>query len=409
MTSKRKTDDQTGKQTKWEVFPGQDYREFIPNLKPGDELILHEGVYEGALNIKVSGHPDNPIRIRGYGKGEQRPVLLYEGDTANLWEIHGDFIEVSFLEFRPVSINVQAIRIGDIKREESRGIIIRDCIFRECGGECITANNSNINYQDIRILNNRFLGVQATSVYIGQHFGKSPVTGFIFEDNFIDGTRISRDNIVGYGIELKLNVKGGIIRNNLIINTKGPGIMVYGAEDGIFSDANIVEGNIVVGSRNWAGIVAGAGPSILKNNVVLGCLTGGLLVYDYNGWGLMHDIIVSDNTCACSNNFDLAFRDMDSADTSLQALRNIAISKNDVIGLENVNARDFPGKSEGNRVFAATSQLEEMVEAAGEPDSYGERIGCMDRVWMEMKKGPFDPEGLIGLLELLLSHQGGKR
>jgi len=47
-----------------------------------------------------------------------------------------------------------------------------------------------------------------------------------------------RESEIGYGIQVKLN-SIGIIRDDVIINTKGPGIMVYDASD--LEKINVVE------------------------------------------------------------------------------------------------------------------------------------------------------------------------
>ena len=78
-------------QKKWEVYPGDNYRAIFAKLQPGDELVFHEGTYTGgAGTIRTSGTPDKPIIIRGYGNGEQRPVLLLETPGSNLLQINAN-------------------------------------------------------------------------------------------------------------------------------------------------------------------------------------------------------------------------------------------------------------------------------------------------------------------------------
>jgi hypothetical protein len=100
-------------------------------------------------------------------------------------------------------------------------------------------------------------------------------------------------------------VTGAVVRNNLIVNTKGPGIMVYGASSGNPADANLIEGNVIANSRTHAGIVVGGGPSVVRHNIVSGNQLSGIYVYDYNTRGLMHQIVVENNTAAVNIGSDI--------------------------------------------------------------------------------------------------------
>src|SRR5688500_17586562 len=71
----------------WVAKPGDDYTAILAKLQPGDELLLHEGVYEGNALMSNSGSPEKPIVIRGYGKGEDRPVLSWKGTNAVLMQV----------------------------------------------------------------------------------------------------------------------------------------------------------------------------------------------------------------------------------------------------------------------------------------------------------------------------------
>ena len=79
----------------------------------------------------------------------------------------------------------------------------------------------------------------------------------LIEKNFIGGVTAGASKI-GYGIQLKLN-SFGVIRDNVIVNTKGPGIMVYGAKE--LSHVSIIERNFVAGSRCHPLTSLSAGPS----------------------------------------------------------------------------------------------------------------------------------------------------
>ena len=59
----------------------------------------------------------------------------------------------------------------------------------------------------------------------------------------------------------------GVLRHNVIVDTKGPGIMVYGARDLVLTI--VIERNFVARSRSASAIVLGSGPAIVRNNVVV--------------------------------------------------------------------------------------------------------------------------------------------
>jgi hypothetical protein len=78
------------------------------------------------------------------------------------------------------------------------------------------------------------------------------------------------------------------------VDTKGPGIMVYGARDLVA--VSLVERNVAIGSRTSSGIVVGGGPAIVRNNVAALNAEAGIGVEDYKKRGLTRAIIIVNNT-----------------------------------------------------------------------------------------------------------------
>jgi hypothetical protein len=385
----------------YEVTAEQDYRKIVPLLKPGDELVLHEGVYDGHIRIRTSGLPDRPIKIMGYGNGEARPILRYEGRSSNLWEVYADNLTISNLEFQPLQKNVFGIRIGDtIKGVTRRNITVRDCVFRNSGGDSLNANHSGMKYENIKVIGNQFIGVRATPIYIGNHDGSADVTGFVFKGNYIDASKITRIDIVGYGIQLKLNVTGGLIKNNLIVGSKGPGIMVYGAFKGDNEYSNTVEGNIVVGSRTNAGIVVGDGPSIARNNIVLGCSAGGIKVNDYKGRGLLRNVTITGNAAAYNSRFDFAFTDINEYTEDMEIIDNLAVSKPVVPGYRNLKNIEKHVEVSDNRIVSGNEKLEQQISRIKNihPD-----MESLKMVWPKLERGPYDLQQLIDILKTIRS------
>jgi hypothetical protein len=84
------------------------------------------------------------------------------------------------------------------------------------------------------------------------------------------------------------------ILGNVVLDTKGPGIMVYGAT-GVASP-NLVERNVVSGSRHSAGIVVGGGPALVRNNVLALNAEAGIDITDYGRRGLLRQVSVVHNS-----------------------------------------------------------------------------------------------------------------
>ena len=114
-----------------------------------------------------------------------------------------------------------------------------------------------------------------------------------FEERTYIRTVRAPDPEIGYGIQVKLN-SVALIRDNVIVDTKGPGIMVYGAQD--LSAVSLVERNFVMGSLGSSGIVVGGGPVVVRNNVAVGSHAGGIGLEDYGRRGLLRGIVVAHNT-----------------------------------------------------------------------------------------------------------------
>ncbi len=375
----------------WEVKPGDDVQAVISKLQPGDELVLHEGTYEGAVVINKSGLPGKPVVIRGYGNKQERPVILLES-RGNLMQINGSNIVIDFLELR--SKSGYAVRIGTSKEESSyNNITIKNCVFYESGGGDISANSS-LAYDNIQILNNYFIGPKTTPVYIGIHDGKADITNFVFKGNVIDGSvNDGSSSSIGYGIQLKLNVKGGIIENNYISNTKGPCIMVYGSEDSNPVNANIVRNNIVVGSRNSAGIVVGGGPSVVEGNLSIRC-NGGISTQNYGGRNLLKNIVLKDNTAVCDRNYGISFANIE----------NLTAQNNKVITSDKSAAyRNIPATGANNTVAKASKKLQNLIQE--ELVYIIPARENLEKIWTRLSSGPLNHSDVMEITDLILEHK----
>ncbi|HEX7785977.1 MAG TPA: right-handed parallel beta-helix repeat-containing protein [Methylomirabilota bacterium] len=268
-----------------QITPGSDLCAAINALQPGEELALAPGDYTGPCTIHRGGRPGSPIVIRALDPG-QRPRIAYPGASANVLDVKADHVTIRGLAFGPTASGVDGVRVF-----ARAGVSVMDCEFDGLGGIAIAANH--VSTRGLSVLRNVITNSGSTGMYFGCHQGvECVVSALRVEDNFI-GHINAADPEIGYGVQVKLN-STGIIRNNVIVDTKGPGIMVYGARDGLSS--MVVERNVVMGSRTSSGIVIGGGPATVRNNVVLLNRDAGIGLEDYGGRGLLRAIVVAHNT-----------------------------------------------------------------------------------------------------------------
>jgi len=268
-----------------EVGPDDPFCRAINDPASGDEIVLRPGEYRGPCMIRRGGGADRPLVVRAKDPAN-RPQIVYEGDSANVFEVRSDHVVIEGLSFGPTQRNVDGIRI-----RANRDVSVIDCEFYRLGGIAVAANQSNLH--GLRVSGNVIKGSNATAMYFGCHDGEAcRLSGVVIERNRIDGVDASEKE-VGYGIQVKLN-STAVIRDNLIRNTKGPGIMIYGARD--LSLESLIERNFVTGSRTSSGIVIGGGPAIVRNNIAAFNSVGGVGLEDYGQRGLLRSIKIGFNS-----------------------------------------------------------------------------------------------------------------
>ena len=188
--------------------------------------------------------------------------------------------------FGPTKPDIDAVRIY-----AGSDITIEDCRFQGIGGIAVVANHASSARVVVR--RNEIIQSRATAMYFGCHDGiHCTASDLLIERNYIRGVEATESE-VGYGIQVKVN-STATIRDNVIVDTKGPGIMVYGASD--LSRISLVERNFVAGSRTSSAIVLGGGPAIVRNNVVTTSGEAGIGLEDYQRRGLLRGVVVAHNT-----------------------------------------------------------------------------------------------------------------
>ncbi len=268
-----------------EIGPKDELCAEINQLLPGEELVLQPGEYLGPCTISAGGAPDQPIVIRAKTLAA-RPHVTFTGGRGNVLTIRAGHIVLQGLALGPTLPGVDAVRliVGE-------GIRIEDCLFEGIGGNVIASTHRG--GQGLWILRNQIVDSRDEAIYLGCHDGsKCAVERLRIEANYIDGVD-APEKFTGYAIQVKLN-SWGWIRDNVIVNTKGPGIMVYGANRP--GRVNVIERNAVAGSRISAGIVLGGGPAVVRNNILSDNQESGIQLENYGQRGLLRNITIVHNT-----------------------------------------------------------------------------------------------------------------
>lgn len=267
-----------------EIDPGTDWCQALHRLPAGEELVLRPGEYRGRCTIRRGGTAQQPLVIRGKDRTAP-PRLTYHDRAGNLLDIHAGHLVLRHLHFGPTLPDVDAVRIhlaDDVRVEE--------CSFAELGGIAVVANSGSVT--DLTVRGNVIRNSGATAMYFGCHDGSCSLSRILVEGNHIEHVRAPGGE-VGYGIQVKLNSQA-VIRRNTIVDTKGPGVMVYGDRD--LLRASLVEANLIVRSQRSSGIVIGGGPVVVRNNIVVRNAEAGIALQDYGGRGLLRGVVVAHNT-----------------------------------------------------------------------------------------------------------------
>lgn len=268
-----------------EIGPSDDFCSAANALAPGEELVLRPGDYQGPCTLVRGGLHGSPVVIRAADL-KQRPRLVYRGRDVNVLDVKGNHVTVRGLSIGPTAPDVDGIRVFS-----ATDVVIEDCEFDGIGGVAVAATHNSVTGLVVR--RNVITNSESTAMYFGCHDGFTCIiSGLVVEGNFIRTVRAANPEI-GYGIQVKLN-SAAIVRDNVILHTKGPGIMVYGSRN--LLSRSVVERNLVMGSQTSAGIVVGGGPAALRNNILLLNHDAGIALEDYHSRGLLRSIVVSHNT-----------------------------------------------------------------------------------------------------------------
>ncbi len=282
-----------------EIFPAtvdsqEEFERVANSLKPGDELILHGGIYSQNARraITAKGTAAQPIVIRA-AEGES-PLLTRPADNIdrhnNIEFVDCSYLVIRGLRFQGGSSGVRFIKGHHIKFEK--------CEIFETGNNALTMNSGDCDAFVIRRNHIHHTGLSTSGstegegMYIGCHSGSCRTTNTLVEGNYIHHLRGTSGG-GNDGIEIKVRSYGNIVRDNVIHDTnigrKYPGIFVYGGGPKV----NIVEGNVIWRAGEGIQVVSDA---IVRNNIIFDCSVTGITAAPHAAVSQMRNVTIVNNT-----------------------------------------------------------------------------------------------------------------
>ncbi len=268
----------------------EEFETLANQLQPGDELLVHEGVYSqtGRRAITAKGTQVSPIVIRS-ADGES-PLLRADPRHNCIEFVDCAHILIRGLRFQGGSSGVRFIR-GD-------HITLEGCEIFETGNNALTMNSGNCHAFIIRSNHIHHTGLNTShptegeGMYIGSHSGSCRTTESLIEGNYIHHLRGTSDG-GNDGIEIKAGSFGNVVRNNVIHDTnigrRYPGVFVYGGGPG----TNLVEGNVIWNAGEGIQVVSDA---VVRNNIIFNCAATGITAAPHAAMPQVRNVSIINNT-----------------------------------------------------------------------------------------------------------------
>ena len=284
----------------FEIYPAtvesqEEFETIANSLKPGDELILHGGLYSQSSRraVTVNGSASKPIIIRAVNG--QQPMLTRPADNIDKYN-NIEFIDCSYLIVRGIHFKGGSSGVRFIRGHH---ITFEECEIFQTGNNALTMNSGDCDAFIIRKNHIHHTGLsksrrtEGEGMYIGCHDGSCVTTNSLFEGNYIHHTR-GTSNGGNDGIEIKFGSYGNIVRDNVIhdtnISKQYPGVFVYGSDG---KGINIVEGNVIWNAGEGIQVVSDA---IIRNNIVFNCSMTGITAAPHNAVPSVSNVKIVNNT-----------------------------------------------------------------------------------------------------------------
>jgi len=244
------------------VTPDGNWRERLTgnSLKPGDELVLAPGTYSHSAKLELShvGTAERPIIIRG----EKGAIIKRPDARQNTLNLAGtQYLTIRDLEITGGSAGIRIHKAGD---RPAKFVTLEGLHIHHIGGVAITCNHAGNHYEGMRFRNNHIhhTSGHGEAFYLGGNEASAIFFNGVVEGNYIhdlNGGKISQ----GDGIELKQGSYSNLVQRNVIVDSKYPGIIVYGTQG---KAANVISKNWIVGSGDHG--IQAASDAVIEHNLI---------------------------------------------------------------------------------------------------------------------------------------------
>jgi hypothetical protein len=265
-------------------------------LGPGDEVILGEGVYSTSSRLSFGhvGTAAQPIVIRA----AEGANVTFTRPNANQNVINIEGAQYMTLQGVTVTGGSSGIRIGQAGGRQAKFITLDGNRIHGVNGVGVTANYAGSTYEGMHFLNNEIYNTsgEGEGFYLGGNNNTAQFFNGIIERNYIhhlNGPTVTQ----GDGIELKDGSYNNIVRDNVIHDTKYPGILVYGVEEQ--GGRNIIERNVIWNSGDHA--IQAAADAIIRNNLIFSSAGNGIHSQNHQG-AIPGNLTIENNTIRTSGN-----------------------------------------------------------------------------------------------------------
>jgi uncharacterized protein (TIGR03382 family) len=254
-----------------EVSPGDDLEGAMNALVPGDELILHDGMYEltDRFGATVIGTEAMPIIIRA-ADGEAPHIHRATADENIV-----DFDAAEYVVIRGITFSGGS---AGVRFSASRFVTFEDNEIFGTADVALRANDGATVYEGFRILRNHIHDTDGTGegMYLGCNENGCQFTGALIEGNWVHHTNAETVS-QGDGIEIKEGSSNNIIRDNVIHDTNYPCILTYAnAGNG---GVNTIERNVMWNCGDHG--IQTAADAVIRNNIILSAVANGIAMQSH--------------------------------------------------------------------------------------------------------------------------------
>jgi len=246
------------------VSPSDNWISRLQTLAAGDTLTFNAGTYTVSSKLSASfpGTASAPIVVQG---ASGATVIISRGNAnQNTIDIgQGSYFTIKNIRFAGGSRGIRVGETGNVNNAVFDGLKVYNTATT-----AMSFNQGGRTYSNIRIANCEIYNTgtqESECIYMGCQDNGCTTSNSIIEKNFCHDTTGATSGSMGSGIQVKTGSYNNIIRNNVIVDVKGAGVLIY---DDYGLGRNQVYGNFIWRTGD-NGIQATSGANIYNNIVAL--------------------------------------------------------------------------------------------------------------------------------------------